>query len=107
MVHRHAFGPIWIERGMCEPTKNGSGPAQQVQIRQLIPIDRFKGFQNRTNFFLSMSGHHAKGALGIQTATKLPPKDVRSREDFFKRNDLPTVRSDQAEGYLPLVGWGG
>src|SRR5437660_1179663 len=40
-----------------------------------------------------MSEHHAKWALGIQAATKLSPEDVRSREDFFERNDMPSTHA--------------
>jgi hypothetical protein len=82
MIHGDTLGPIWSERGMREPGKNGSGPAEQVEIRQLIPIERFKCFQNRTHFFLGMSGHDAKGALGIQTATKLSEDECQAARRF-------------------------
>ncbi len=104
MIHRDTLGPIRIERGMRQPGKNGPGPAQQVEIRQLIPIERFKGFHNRTHFFLGMSGHDAKRAPGIQTAAKLSPENVRPREDLFEGDHLPTVRCDQAEGNDALIG---
>src|SRR5207237_3947412 len=84
MIHRDALSPIWIERGMRQPAKNGFGPAEQVDIRQLISIDRFKCLQDRTHFFLVMSLHDTEGALGIQAATKLSPENVRSRQDFFE-----------------------
>ena len=38
MVHRHTLGPVWIERGMGEPAKDGLDPATPLHFWQLTAM---------------------------------------------------------------------